>query len=120
MLRAVPSFCRSPLPLRPRAAAAPAPQRFLCARCTPTGAPLPVAFPPAASARRLQAPHAAHHVSGLRLPPLERLFGGSAEEAAGAAADTGLLSALHEWLGAVACGAHGALRKESRARPEPA
>jgi len=83
-----------------------APLRFLVAR-TVAGCSADVAFPPAAAAQHHPLRPASRRVTRLTLPPLTEAFGGDADAAAAAAGDTALLSALHDWLGAVAAGAAG-------------
>jgi ribonuclease P/MRP protein subunit RPP40 len=89
-----------------RDAAAPHPFRLLLAR-TLGGCSARVAFPPSAAAVTHAMRPDTRRITRLTLPPLGAAFGGDAESAAAAAADATLLSALHAWLGAVACGAAG-------------
>ena len=80
---------------------------LLVARCDAAGSPLPVAFPSAANARRLPVAERAERVDGIVLPDLAAVFGGDGAAAAAAAADAAGVGALHDWLGALAAGAHG-------------
>ncbi len=89
-----------------------APLRMLLAR-TLRGCSAELAFPPAAQAQRHAMRPATRRIARLTLPPLAAAFGGDAASAAAAASDAPLLSALHEWLGAVAAGAAGAAQADA-------
>jgi hypothetical protein len=89
-----------------RDAAAPNPFRLLLAR-TLAGCSARVAFPPSADAVTHAMRPVTRRITRLTLPPLGAAFGGDAASAAASAADASLLSALHTWLGAVACGVAG-------------